>query len=89
MVPAKITVNSWHSNYLIVPQCSLDLRNSYHLVRIRQADIWTHVEDCEYLVMIFVLSAVPAIYQTMVNDFLWDFINHVVFVYLEDILIIS
>lgn len=72
----------------------LDLRNAYHLVRIREGDEWktafnTHLGHYEYLVMPFVLTNAPAVFQALVNDVLRDFINHSVFVYLDDILIFS
>ncbi|KAL4007327.1 hypothetical protein ACER0C_001179 [Sarotherodon galilaeus] len=72
----------------------LDLRNAYHLVRIREGDEWktafnTHLGHFEYLVMPFGLTNAPAVFQAMVNDVLRDFINHFVFVYLDDILIFS
>lgn len=65
----------------------LDLRNAYHLVRIREGDEWkmafnTHLGHFEYLVMPFGLTDAPA-----VNDVHHDFINHFVFFYLDDILI--
>ena len=34
-------------------------------------------------------SNAPAVFQALVNDVLRDFLNHSVFVYLEDILIVS
>ncbi|XP_078108675.1 uncharacterized protein LOC144519433 [Sander vitreus] len=68
----------------------LDLRNAYHLVRIRQGDEWkifnTPLGHCEYLVMPSGLTNAPAIFQTMVNDVLRDMLNRFVFVYLDDIL---
>lgn len=65
----------------------LDLRNAYHLVRIREWDEWktafnTHLGHFEYLVML-----APAVFQALVNNVLRDFINRFVFVYLDDILI--
>ena len=68
----------------------LDLRNAYHLVRIREGDEWktgfnTHLGHFEYLVMPFGLTNAPAVFQTLVNDLLRDFINHFVIVYLDDI----
>lgn len=72
----------------------LDLRNAYHLVRIREGDEWktafnTHQGHFEYLVMPFGLTNAPAVFQAMVNDVLRDFVNRCVFVYLDDILIFS
>ena len=72
----------------------LDLRNVYHLVRIREGDEWkaafnTPLGHFEYLVMHFGLTNVPAVFQSLVNDVLWDMLNRSVFVYLDDILIFS
>ena len=72
----------------------LDLRNAYHLVRIREGDEWktafnTPLGHFEYLVMPFGLTNAPAVFQNLVNDVLRDFLNRSVFVYLDDILIFS
>ena len=72
----------------------LDLRNAYHLVRIRQGDEWktafnTPLGHFEYLVMPFGLTNAPAVFQALVNDVLRDMLNQFVFVYLDDILIFS
>uniref|UniRef100_A0A669CB49 Gypsy retrotransposon integrase-like protein 1 n=1 Tax=Oreochromis niloticus TaxID=8128 RepID=A0A669CB49_ORENI len=72
----------------------LDLRNAYHLVRIREEDEWktafnTHLGHFEYLVMPFGLTNAPTVFQAFVNDVLRDFLDHFVFVYLDDILIFS
>ncbi len=72
----------------------LDLRNAYHLVRIRQGDEWktafnTPTGHYAYLVMPFGLTNAPAVFQTLINDVLRDMLNQFVFVYLDDILIFS
>ncbi len=72
----------------------LDLRNAYHLVRIREGDEWktafnTPQGHYEYLVMPFGLTNAPAVFQALVNDVLRDLLNTCVFVYLDDILIFS
>lgn len=46
-----------------------------------------HLGHFEYLVMPFGLTNGPTVFQALVNDVLRDFINHCVFVYLDDILI--
>lgn len=70
----------------------LELRNAFHLVRIREGDecktaLNMHLGHFEYLVMPFGLTNGPTVFQALVNDVLRGFINHCVFVYLDDILI--
>ncbi|KAL0185306.1 hypothetical protein M9458_021003, partial [Cirrhinus mrigala] len=70
----------------------LDLRNAYHLVRIREGDEWktafnTALGHFEYWVLPFGLVNAPAVFQALVNDVLRDMLN--IFVYLDDILIFS
>ncbi|KAI2656613.1 Transposon Tf2-9 polyprotein [Labeo rohita] len=72
----------------------LDLRNAYHLVRIKEGDEWktafnTPLGHFEYRVLPFVLANVPSVFQALVNDVLRDMLNIFVFVYLDDILIFS
>ncbi|XP_070406069.1 uncharacterized protein [Nothobranchius furzeri] len=72
----------------------LDLRNAYHLVRVREGDEWktafnTPSGHYEYLVMPFGLSNAPAVFQALINDVRRDMLNDFVFVYLDDILIFS
>lgn len=72
----------------------LDLRNAYHLVRIREGDEWktafnTPTGYYEYQVMPFGLVNAPATFQALINDVLREMLNVFVFVYLDDILIFS
>ncbi|KAI2647554.1 Transposon Tf2-6 polyprotein [Labeo rohita] len=72
----------------------LDLRNAYHLVRIREGDEWKNAFNTprghfEYLVMPFGLSNSPAVFQALVNDVLRDMVDRFIYVYLDDILIFS
>lgn len=72
----------------------LDLRNAYHLIRIKQGDEWktafnTPTGHYEYLVMPFGLTNAPAVFQNLVNDVLRDMLNVFVFVYIDDILVFS
>ncbi len=69
----------------------LDLRNAYHLVRIRKGDEWktafnTPRGHFEYLVMPFGLSNSPAVFQALVNDVLRDMVDQFIYVYLDDII---
>lgn len=69
----------------------LDLRNAYHLVRIREGDEWktafnTPTGHYEYLVMPFGLTNAPAVFQNLVNYVLGDMLNKFVFVYLSYLL---
>lgn len=72
----------------------LDLRNAYHLVRIKEGHEWktafnTPLGHFEYRVLPFRLVNAPAVFQALINDVLRDMLNIFVFVYLDDILIFS
>ena len=72
----------------------LDLRNTYHLVRISEGDEWKTAFNSprghyEYCVIPFGLTNAPAVFQALVNDDLREVINRYVFVYLDDILVFS
>ena len=72
----------------------LDLKDGYHLRRIKKGDEWktafrTRYGHYEYKVMPFGLVNAPATFQAMMNTILREFLDHGVVVYLDDILISS
>lgn len=63
-------------------------------MRIRQGDEWktafnTPLGHLKYLLMPFGLTNTPAVLQALINNVLQDFLDRFVFVYLDDIVIIS
>jgi hypothetical protein len=72
----------------------LDLRNAYHLIRIKEGDEYktpfrTRYGKFEYQVMPFRLTNAPATFQAYIDDYLWPFIDDFAGCYLDDILIYS
>jgi len=72
----------------------LDLKDRYHLLRIREGHEWktafrTRYGHFEYKVVPFGLVNTPATFQAMMNKILREFLDHGVVVYLDDILIYS
>lgn len=73
---------------------SIDLANGFHQVAVRDCDqektaFSTHQGHFEFTRMPFGLKNAPATFQRMINTIFADFINHFVFVYLDDIIIYS
>jgi RNase H-like domain found in reverse transcriptase/Reverse transcriptase (RNA-dependent DNA polymerase)/Integrase zinc binding domain/Chromo (CHRromatin Organisation MOdifier) domain/gag-polyprotein putative aspartyl protease len=73
---------------------TLDLRNAYHLVRMKEGEEWktafrTRYGTYEYQVMPFGLTNAPATMQRLVNDTLHEYLDIFVVAYLDDILVFS
>ncbi len=68
---------------------SSTLRNTYHLICIREGDQWkafnTLIGHYECIVMPFGLTNAPAVFEGLVNHMLLDMLNISVFVNLDDI----
>ena len=72
----------------------LDLKDGYHLIRIRKGDerktaFCTRYGHSVYKLMTFGQVNAPATFQTMMNTILQEFLDREVVVYLDDILIYS
>jgi len=72
----------------------LNLKDGYHLIWMRKGDehktaFCTRYGQYEYKVRPFGLVNAPAMFETMMNKILREFLDHGVVVYLDDILIYS
>ena len=72
----------------------IDLRGAYNLVHIKLGDEWkttfrTRYGHFEYMVMAFGLTNAPVVFQHMMNDIFREYLDQIVVIYLEDILIFS
>ncbi|MDX6284447.1 MAG: hypothetical protein QOH03_5518, partial [Kribbellaceae bacterium] len=70
----------------------IDLKNGYHLVRIKEGDEWktvfrTRYGLYEFLVMPFGLCNAPATYQDMINHIFRDLLDQGLVAYIDDLLI--
>jgi hypothetical protein len=73
---------------------ALDLRDGYHLIRIKKGEEWktafrTRYGHYEYTVMPFGLTNAPATFQELINNVLRAHLDIFVIAYLDDILVYS
>ena len=72
----------------------IDLRNAYHLLRIKEGDEWktafrTRYSSFDFLVMPFGLTNAPASFQRFMNTIFGDLLDVILVIYLDDILVFS
>jgi len=70
----------------------MDLKNGFHLIRIKEGDEWktafrTRYGLYEFLVMPFGLSNAPATFQDMMNHIFQDMLDLGLLAYMDDLLI--
>jgi hypothetical protein len=70
----------------------IDLRGTYNFVQVKEVDEWkttfrSRYDHFEYLVMPFRLTNAPIVFEHMMNDIFWEYLDHFIVIYLNDILI--
>ena len=68
----------------------IDLKNGYHLIRMKKGDEWKTAFRCryglfEYTVMPFGLVNAPATFQGMINHIFRDMLDQGIIAYIEDL----
>ena len=72
----------------------LDLRNTFHLIRMKESDKWktvfkTEFELFEYTIMSFELKNASTTFQTIISKILQKYLKNFVITYLNDIAVYS
>ena len=72
----------------------IDLKNGYHLIRIKEGDEWKTVFRCryglfEYIVMPFGLVNAPATFQGMINNIFRDMLDQGMSAFMDDLIMWS
>jgi len=72
----------------------IELRSSYHQLKIRQEDIpkaafTTRYDLYEFIVMSFGLTNVPAYFMYLMNKVFMEYLDKFVVVFIDDILVFS
>ena len=70
----------------------IDLKNGYHLIRIKKGDEWKTVFRCryglfEYLIMPFGLMNAPATFQAMINHIFRDLLDQGTIAFMDDLMV--
>ncbi|XP_078429349.1 uncharacterized protein LOC144701407 [Wolffia australiana] len=70
----------------------MDLKNEYHQLQIKEGDgpkmvCVTHYGSFEFCVMPFGLTNAPSTFCCMMDNVFWDYIDHFVVVYLDNIFV--
>ena len=72
----------------------IELKNGYHLIRIKEGDEWKTAFRCryglfEYTVMPFGLVNAPATFQGMINNIFRDMIDQGMLAFMDDLIMWS